>query len=135
MILNCLAANKSSQIDFRSAMSVRVYMIKRLQSSLSKLIVPLGLFSLMATAPSLAANSELRTLSISDLLKSHVLGERVQLEGRFVGQINYETVLFEDATGQIEVLIGEDNQVDVIREAEDLNFVKSAEHIPDHLKP
>ncbi|MBW2477827.1 MAG: NirD/YgiW/YdeI family stress tolerance protein [Deltaproteobacteria bacterium] len=86
-------------------------MIKTLFMLHVKLIVPFVMFWLMGTVQSLAVNSGMKTVCISDLMEGHVLGEHVQLEGRIVAEINYETVLFEDATGQIEVLVGEDDLI------------------------
>jgi uncharacterized protein YdeI (BOF family) len=46
---------------------------------------------------------------VLDLLKQPSQGQNVMVEGRFVRAVNYETLLFRDPTGQIEVLLDEDN--------------------------
>ncbi len=49
------------------------------------------------------AQSLVRTADLANL----ALGERVELEGRFLSRINYETLLFEDEAGQVEVIISD----------------------------
>lgn len=45
--------------------------------------------------------------SVSALLAGHCIGRRVSLVGSFVSQINYETLLFRDHTGEIEVVFAD----------------------------
>jgi len=48
---------------------------------------------------------------VIEIIESPARGERVLVEGRFVQMVNYETFLFKDTTGQIEVIVGEDDRI------------------------
>ncbi|NIQ11729.1 MAG: NirD/YgiW/YdeI family stress tolerance protein [Gammaproteobacteria bacterium] len=46
---------------------------------------------------------------VIDILKQPSQGKNILIEGRFVKAVNYETLLFRDQTGHIEVLLDDDN--------------------------
>jgi len=48
-------------------------------------------------------------LSIATVLSRRCFGEAVSLTGTFVSQVNYETLLFRDQSGEIEVVFQDDN--------------------------
>mgnify|MGYP001826199315 FL=1 len=48
---------------------------------------------------------------VTDLNGSFVPGDRVELKGRFLGKVNFETLLFEDETGRIEVILDEHQSI------------------------
>jgi uncharacterized protein YdeI (BOF family) len=52
-----------------------------------------------------------KSLKVSELLKQGHKGEWVTLSGVIIRQVNYETVLFSDETGQIEVILEEDDHL------------------------
>ena len=51
------------------------------------------------------------THTVAEILNRPLRGMEVKLEGTIVREVNYETVLFDDGTGQIEVIVDEDEHL------------------------
>jgi uncharacterized protein YdeI (BOF family) len=76
-------------------------MHKTLLSLFFLLIVTAGQTCFAATTPA----------RVTDLNGSFVPGDRVELKGRFLSKVNFETLLFEDETGRIEVILDDHQSV------------------------